>query len=92
MTGSSQCRDGIDRNTVPVEDPPKRMFGNVLIDGPDGQCAYVFAGIEQRCTENADAHTCMEHGGEWVIVEMCAEHAREDVPQFEEWKQEVLRS
>jgi len=81
-----------ERNTVPVEEPPKRMLGNVLIDGPDGQCAYIYAGIEQRCPESAGAHTCIEHGGEWVIVEMCAEHAREDIPEFEEWKQEVLRS
>jgi len=83
---------GIERNTVPVDDPPKRFLGNLLIDGPDGQCAFIHSGIEERCTATADAHTFVEHGGEWVCIEMCAEHAREDVPEFTEWKQEVLRS
>lgn len=81
-----------DRRTVPVEKPPKRMFGNVLMDGPDGKCAYIYAGIEVRCQNEADAHTHVQHGDEWVPVEMCAEHAREEVPEFDEWKQEVLRS
>ena len=81
-----------ERSTVPVDDIPKRILGNVLIDGPDGQCAYMHAGIEQRCQNDADAHTFTEHGGEWVCVEMCAEHACEDVPTFDEWKQQVLRS
>jgi len=78
-------------NTVPVEDMPKRILGNVLMDGPDGQCSYMYAGIDQRCQADADAHTFVEHGDEWVCVEMCAEHAREDVPEFREWKQTVLR-
>lgn len=83
--------DEFDAETVPVEDPPKRMFGNVLIDGPDGQCVYIHPGIEERCPKTAEAHTFVEHGGEHVRVEMCAEHAREDVPGVEQWKQEVLR-
>lgn len=77
-------------STVPVDDPPRHFFGNLLIDGPDGRCSYYYAGIDERCSEEADAHTFMEHGGEMVRVEMCAEHAREDVPTREEWEQEVL--
>jgi hypothetical protein len=79
-------------DTVPVDDPPNRMLGNLLIDGPDGKCAYIYAGIGERCQESPDAHTYVEHGDDWVRVEMCAEHAREEVPTFDEWKQEVLRS
>lgn len=88
----SESEGGIETDTVPVDDPPTRMFGNVLTDGPDGTCVYIHAGIEQRCQNAADAHTYVEHGGEWVRVEMCAEHAREDVPEYDEWEQEVLRS
>ncbi len=79
-----------ERETVPVADIPKRMLGNLLHDGPDGQCAYMHAGIEQRCSNAADAHTFYEHGDEYVRVEMCAEHAREDVPRYDEWEQAVL--
>jgi len=89
-TDSRTDADGIE--TVPVDDMPKRILGNLLIDGPDGKCAFIHAGIEQRCQNDADAHTYNEHGGEWVRVEMCAEHAREDVPASDEWKQSVLRS
>ena len=88
---SDEGTDRTDRDTVPVEDLPKRILGNVLIDGPDGKCAYMHAGIERRCQNEADAHTFTEHGGEWVCVEMCAEHAREEFPEFDEWKQQVLR-
>lgn len=77
-------------STVPVEKPPKRFLGNLLMDGPDGQCSYIYPGIGTRCPEEPDAHTNVEHGGEFVRVEMCAEHAREDVPSREEWEQEVL--
>jgi hypothetical protein len=69
-----------DRDTVYVSDKPKRLFGNVLIDGPDGQCIYIHAGIEERCPRDAVAHTYIHRGGEEVVVEMCAEHAPEDVP------------
>lgn len=92
MSTSNDTPEDDDLDTVPVEDPPKRMLGNVLIDGPDGKCAYMHAGIEQRCQNSPDAPTYVEHGDEWVRVEMCAEHAREDVPEFKEWKQEVLRT
>lgn len=91
MSGSDQDDAELQRETVPVDEPPKRMLGNVLIDGPDGQCAYIYSGIETRCPNDAEAHTFFEHGGEMVRVEMCAEHAREEVPSFEEWKQEVLQ-
>jgi len=77
-------------STVPVEKPPKRFFGNLLIDGPDGQCSYIYPGIGERCSEDPDAHTYLDHGGEQVRVEMCAEHAREDVPSRKEGEQEVL--
>lgn len=70
-----------DRETVYVEDLPKRLLGNLLIDGPDGQCAYIYSGIETRCQNEAVAHTYTDHGGELVPVEMCAEHAREEVPE-----------
>jgi len=91
MTDKRPSRSDVP-NTVPVEDMPKRILGNVLMDGPDGQCCYMHAGIDQRCPADADAHTFVEHGDEWVCVEMCAEHAREDVPEFQEWKQTVLRN
>jgi len=64
--------------TVYVEDLPKRIFGNLLIDGPDGRCAYIYAGISERCLNDAVAHSYTASG---KIVEMCAEHAREDVPE-----------
>jgi len=77
-------------NTVPVEDPPTHYLGNLLWEGPDGRCAHYYSGIDERCSNDADAHTFVEHGDEWVCIEMCAEHAREDIPEFSEWKQEVL--
>jgi hypothetical protein len=76
--------------TVPVDKPPRHFLGNLLSEGPDGQCSYYYNGIDERCTNDVDAHTLVEHGGEPVRVEMCAEHAREDVPSREEWEQEVL--
>jgi hypothetical protein len=68
------------RDTVYVSDKPKRLFGNVLIEGPDGQCIYIHAGIGERCPRDAVAHTYIERGDEEIVVEMCAEHAPEDVP------------
>lgn len=82
--------DGADPSTMYVEDPPRRLSGNVLIDGADGQCIYVYAGIEERCQNDAVAHTFMEHGGEPTRVEMCAEHAREDVPEPPTLEQQEL--
>lgn len=66
-----------ERETVYVKDAPKRVFGNLLIDGPDGQCAYIFSGIEERCQKDAVAHSYLNGD----LVEMCAEHAREEVPE-----------
>lgn len=81
LTDGGTVQDAPDRSTVYVEDTPRRMSGNVLIDGADGQCIYVYAGIENRCQNDAVAHTFIEHGGEQRRVEMCAEHTREDVPE-----------
>lgn len=78
------------RETVFVEDAPRRIFGNLLIDGPDGQCAYIYAGIEQRCQNEAVAHTWLDHGNSRKLVEMCAEHAREDVPEPPSSEQQKL--
>lgn len=75
---------------VPVEKPPRCFLGNLLIDGPDGRCSYIYRGIGTRCTNDPDAYTYVEHGSEFVRIEMCAEHAREEVPTREEWEQEVL--
>lgn len=85
-TGSDPEKDlrtdgGSEPETIFVEDLPKRLLGNLLIDGPDGQCVYVYAGIEIRCPNDAVAHTFTDHGGDLVRVEMCAEHTQEDVPE-----------
>jgi hypothetical protein len=69
-----------DRDTVYVSDTPDRIYGNVLIEGPDDQCIYIHAGIGERCPRDAVAHTYIERGGEEVVLEMCAEHAPGDVP------------
>lgn len=76
-----------DYKTVYVEDPPTRIFGNLLINGCDGQCAYIYAGIEERCPNEAVAHTFLSSGEK---VEMCAEHTREDVPEPDKCKQKEL--
>lgn len=88
--GDDHDRVGPIIETIYVEDPPTRIFGNVLIDGPDGQCTYMYPGIEERCPEDAVAHTFIDRGGERKRVEMCAGHAREDVPEPPTAEQEEL--
>lgn len=92
MSDSDQVKTRVEQEMVPVEKPPRHFLGNLLIDGPDGQCSFIYSGIGERCTADPDAYTYVEHGEEFVRVEMCAKHAREDVPYREEWEQEVLRS
>jgi len=87
MTDNEHYTDGTDRETVYVEEAPRRIFGNLLIDGCDGQCAYIYAGIEERCPNDAVAHTFLSSGKK---VEMCAEHAREDVPEPPKTEQKEL--
>lgn len=64
--------------TTFVEDSPRRMLASA-IGADDGQCAYIHPGIEERCTNPADAHSFIDFEGERQKVEMCHEHAREDV-------------
>ena len=80
------------RGTVQVGKLPKRFLGNLIEDGPDGQCAYVYSGIETRCQNEAVAHTFYDRGsdGKLVPIEMCAEHAREEVPEPNEAEQTEL--
>ena len=87
MTDNDTSTDGTDGETVYVEEAPRRIFGNLLIDGCDGQCAYIYAGIEERCPNDAVAHTFLSNGKK---VEMCAEHAREDVPEPPKTEQKEL--
>lgn len=68
------------RETVYVEDTPKRMAAR-HIGADDGRCQYQYFGINARCSNDAVAHTFMEFEGEQRVVEMCAKHAREDVPE-----------
>lgn len=68
------------RETVYVEDTPKCMAAR-HIGADDGRCQYQYFGIGQRCSNDAAAHTFFEFEGEQVVVEMCAGHAREDVPE-----------
>lgn len=88
--GTDNVSSGDGRETVYVSDAPRRFLGNLLIDGPDGQCAYMYAGIAERCPNDAVAHTYMDHGGEDVRVEMCAEHTREEVSSPPEAEQQEL--
>ena len=48
------------------------------IGADDGRCAYFYPGIDARCSGDVVAHTFMEHRGEWLKVEMCAEHIRKE--------------
>jgi len=84
---SDESASGTERETVYVDEPPRRIFGNLLIDGCDGQCAYIYAGIGERCPNDAVAHTFLSSGKR---VEMCAEHARENVPEPPQTKQSDL--
>jgi hypothetical protein len=90
MTESDRPIDATDRETHHVARPPKSFLGNVLLDGPDGQCAYIYPGIGERCTSEPDAHTFVERGGEMKVVEMCAEHAREEVPTNEREQAQIV--
>lgn len=75
-----------ERELVYVEEHPKSLFGNLLIDGPDGKCFYFHSGIDERCPNEAVAFTHL-HGDR---VEMCAEHCPVDVPEPPSTEQEQL--
>jgi hypothetical protein len=81
-----QSASGNERDTVCVSEAPKRILGNLLIDGPDGQCAFMYAGIGERCPNEAVAHTYLNGD----VVEMCPEHTEEDVPEPPTTEQEEL--
>jgi hypothetical protein len=75
-----------DRDLVYVDGWPDRLFGNVLHDGPDGQCIYIYAGIEERCPNDPVAWT--HFNGK--PIEMCAEHCPVDVPELPSTEQQEL--
>jgi hypothetical protein len=75
-----------DRDLVYVDGWPDRLFGNVLHDGPDGQCIYIYAGIEERCPNDPVAWT--HFNGK--PIEMCAEHCPVDVPEPPSTEQQEL--
>lgn len=55
------------------------------IGAEDGQCAYCYGGIEERCQNEAVAFAWTEiGGGGWQRVEICEEHVRpEDKHELE---------
>lgn len=62
---------------------PRRMLYGA-IGAEDGQCAYVYAGIEERCQNEAVAFA-YRNGGDFEKVEMCEKHVRpEDRHELEE--------
>lgn len=84
--------DRQEHETVFVDGTPPRLSGNVLMDGPDGRCIYVYPGIEERCPNDAVAHTYLDRGGTAKRIELCAEHASGDVPEPPRTEQQELRA
>lgn len=77
---------GDHRETIHVTEMPSHIFGNVLIDGPDGQCTRYYAGIDERCPNDAVAHTYTSG----KIVEMCADCCPVGIPEPPEAEQAEL--
>jgi hypothetical protein len=64
---------------VPAE--PDSLFAGVLRSGPDGQCAYYYPGIQQRCPNDSAAYFPGRFDGESVRIELCGDHAEEFTPE-----------
>ena len=66
--------------TPQAGDVPRRIVAWSIVAG-DSRCAYYYAGIEERCRNDAVVFSWREHGGEWQTVEMCQEHVRAEIQE-----------